>query len=136
MTTNLIDEIINKPRVISLKKTCAACPSQWDGLTDDNRKVYYRYRWGWLTVTTGAIGDMSEYAAVRGNKVFSAELADSLHGILSTEDMLTITKGKVIHDLPQSDLEAIAKYEADDEELQKENNAWFAEQIAKMEKAQ
>lgn len=37
-------------KIINLKQTCYAFPSQWDFLTDDNRIGYVRYRWGVLTV--------------------------------------------------------------------------------------
>lgn len=36
------------PVVTSLKKTCTACPSQWDGTLDDGRVLYARYRWGYV----------------------------------------------------------------------------------------
>jgi hypothetical protein len=34
----------------SLIQTCEAFPSQWDGVLEDGRAVYIRYRWGLLTV--------------------------------------------------------------------------------------
>jgi hypothetical protein len=37
-------------RLTSLVKTCDACPSQWDGVTEDGRQVYIRYRFDHLTV--------------------------------------------------------------------------------------
>ena len=41
-------------RVISLKRTCGACPSQWDGVVQlpdgATRKLYARFRWGDLSV--------------------------------------------------------------------------------------
>ncbi len=34
----------------TIKKTCTACPAQWEGTTDDGREVYVRYRFGHLSV--------------------------------------------------------------------------------------
>jgi len=34
--------------VIKIKQTCYACPSQWEGMTDDGKDVYIRFRWGSL----------------------------------------------------------------------------------------
>lgn len=101
------DRIEEKIRVVALEQTCISCPSQWDGITDDNRKVYYRYRWGCLKVTVGAVNDMSEFAGVCGRKIFYAELSDGFDGTLSTANMLIITKGKIIHDLLQANLDAM-----------------------------
>ena len=59
--------------------TCLACPSQWEGITDDGESVYIRYRWGHLSVS------------VSGTKIFSRQIGDGLDGVLSTTDMLAIT---------------------------------------------
>lgn len=47
-------------RVIDLRMTCSACPTQWEGTLDDGRCVYVRYRWGCLT---WGFGD-TPYAAI------------------------------------------------------------------------
>lgn len=39
--------------VIKLKelyRTCYACPSQWEGITEDGSSIYVRYRFGVLNV--------------------------------------------------------------------------------------
>ena len=41
------------PTVLTLKKTCLACPSQWEGTVDDGRAVYARFRHGHLSVGIG-----------------------------------------------------------------------------------
>ena len=40
-------------KVAHIRNTCPACPSQWEGATDDGQYVYIRYRWGWLRVEVG-----------------------------------------------------------------------------------
>ncbi len=33
-------------RVASISVSCWACPKSWEGVTEDGRQVYVRYRWG------------------------------------------------------------------------------------------
>lgn len=40
--------------VRELRQTCAAYPAQWEGVTDDGRHVYIRFRHGGLTMGLGA----------------------------------------------------------------------------------
>lgn len=44
-------------RVASITQTCHACPSQWEGLLDDGREVYVRYRFGWLSISIRVSGE-------------------------------------------------------------------------------
>jgi hypothetical protein len=39
--------------VISCKRTCTACPSQWEGVCSDGWHIYVRFRWGCLTYGLG-----------------------------------------------------------------------------------
>jgi hypothetical protein len=34
--------------IAKIKQTCFACPSQWEGTTEDGKDVYIRFRWGCL----------------------------------------------------------------------------------------
>jgi len=38
-----------------LKRTCWACPSQWEGKTENDEWVYIRYRWGTFRVYVGKV---------------------------------------------------------------------------------
>lgn len=62
-------------RITKLECTCSACPSQWQGRTDDGRSVYIRYRWGYGTVD------------VNSERVFSFSRGDSLDGLLGLDDL-------------------------------------------------
>jgi hypothetical protein len=42
-----------QPKVVALKKTSVACPSQWEGDLEDGRAIYIRYRHGHLSVGVG-----------------------------------------------------------------------------------
>ena len=42
-------------KVAHIRRTCPACPAQWEGATDDGLYVYVRYRWGWLKAEVGGV---------------------------------------------------------------------------------
>jgi hypothetical protein len=65
-------------RVTSLEQTCYACPSQWEGETDNGDYVYIRYRWGHLTVS------------VNGEQIFATDHGNSLDGVLSYDELRTL----------------------------------------------
>jgi hypothetical protein len=77
--------------VKEIEQTCEACPSQWEGYTDDGRSIYIRYRWGFLSVRIGSPSDKSEFAGVRGKEILNKQLGDSYHGFLSYEDLAKAT---------------------------------------------
>lgn len=63
----------------TLEMTCDFCPSQWEGETEDGKRIYIRYRWGHLSYL---IGD---------DPVNSSILIRAGHdydGIMETETML------------------------------------------------
>lgn len=82
-------------KITKLVQTCEACPSQWDGLTDDNRAVYIRFRWGQLSICLGKQNDTSEFAALEGETIYCEQISDGLDGILATKEMKEITKSLI-----------------------------------------
>ena len=74
--------------VAQLTHACIACPSQWEGKTDDERPFYVRYRWGVLTVQLGAKGttDGSE-----GAMVFDDEVGDKMSGRIDWDEVMAAT---------------------------------------------
>lgn len=74
-----------KPRIIELNQTCTACPSQWEGKTEDGRYVYIRYRGGYLSAGIGASLD----DAVDDRDTFSLVVAsaDPLDGYMDEATM-------------------------------------------------
>ena len=82
-------------RVVQIKQTCESCPSQWEGLTDDNRRVYVRYRWGWLVVRVGAPGDTDEFAGVRGEEVLCLGYGDDFDGYMTYNTLKRLCAGRV-----------------------------------------
>lgn len=57
-------------RVVAARQSCLSCPSQWDGMTDDGRPVYARYRFGRLTVQ------------VNGDTLIACEPGDEFDGYI------------------------------------------------------
>ena len=73
----------------NLVQTCSACPSQWEGKTTDNRAVYVRYRWGYLSISVsdpgGSIDD-----AVCGQEIYGEQRGDEYHGVMGDNELLPI----------------------------------------------
>lgn len=73
-------------RVANIKQTCSACPSQWEGHTEDGRMFYIRFRWGGLSI------EISEEPTNVIQKamdilLFDEQISDSLDGILTEEEL-------------------------------------------------
>lgn len=64
-----------------LKQTCFACPSQWEFRTFENRPVYVRYRWGYLSVCIGE-PNLDIDSAVDGYEIIGEQLGDNFDGVL------------------------------------------------------
>ncbi len=75
-----------RPKVVALKKTCTACPSQWEGTLEDGRVIYARYRWGELSVGVG--GDIDE-AVHNGwtDALHADQVGDGLDGFMDFEEL-------------------------------------------------
>lgn len=76
-------------RLAKLERTCIACPSQWDGILEDGREVYIRYRYGQLRVN---IGNPTLIEPVFNNELLvDKQLGDDLDGVMETGEMLEET---------------------------------------------
>jgi len=116
------DGVNKKIRVINLKKTCPATPSQWSGITDDNRKIYYRYRWGYLTISVSAPNDTNNFNVI-ADEIAGLQLnEDGWAGLLLTKDMIDATESLIEHRISHQDIEDMIKYELEDEV--RERNLW------------
>lgn len=84
-------------KITEIRKTCGACPSQWEAKTDDNKIVYIRSRWDILRIHVGETLDK----AILGQPI--AEIVDNAMGWLEYEDLRALTKD--ILDLPERESE-------------------------------
>lgn len=86
------------PRVQLLKKTCTACPSQWEGTLDDGRAFYARYRWGELTVGLGEGVDEAVDNSMSADALVQEYVGDGLDGFMNIEELRVNLLGLI--DLP------------------------------------
>ncbi len=77
--------------VRKIMKTCDVCPSQWEGITTDNRQIYIRYRWDVFSVNLGKKNDMSHFAAVNGREILYFE--DYKDNWMTYDELKEATKG-------------------------------------------
>jgi hypothetical protein len=73
--------------IIKITNTCYMSPSQWEGILDDGHMVYFRYRWGRLTITESFAPTNNIKDAVLGNELYSIVLGDHLDGYISYEEL-------------------------------------------------
>lgn len=73
-----------KPKIIKIVRTCAACPSQWDGWDKDGTYFYFRYRHGVLRVDREEERAISKKEIVQGPDGFMTydELKDHLKDVM------------------------------------------------------
>jgi hypothetical protein len=80
-------------KVVALKKTCVACPSQWEGTLEDGRAVYAHYRHGELSV---GIGDDVGEAIDNGmsdHALYVDDVGDWLDGYMDFEELKAHLRG-------------------------------------------
>jgi len=75
------------PVVTSLKKTCIACPSQWEGTLDDGRVLYVRFRWGELTAGLGERLEDAVKNSRSEDTLLLEHVGDGLDGFMKSEEM-------------------------------------------------
>jgi hypothetical protein len=83
------------PKVVSLRNTCIACPSQWEGTLEDGRAIYARYRHGELSVGVG--DDINE--AVRNGMsdqaLYASDLGNGLDGFMDFRELKARLHGQL-----------------------------------------
>jgi hypothetical protein len=73
-----------KPVIVSLTQTSAACPSEWDGKTEDGKSVYIRYRWGrgGIEIDGETIGEWSGGAGWGDGIISEEEMKEKLSHVV------------------------------------------------------
>ena len=69
-----------------------ACPFQIDALTDDNRRIYGRYRHGYLRVYIRKTGDLTDDGVIDGRLYFSNFIGGKFDGYMSLAEFKEETK--------------------------------------------
>ncbi len=78
--------------VKTIKQTCLACPSQWEGELQDSQPIYIRYRWGTLTVSVGKVGDLFDNL-LSWKVVYKDQIGEQFDGVISWEEVEKIIGG-------------------------------------------
>ena len=72
-------------KVLKYKRTCESNPSQWEGILDDSRHFYARYRWSSFQV---GLGDSVESAIADSRNLREPDNgSDGLGGFITDEEM-------------------------------------------------
>jgi hypothetical protein len=74
--------------VTEIRRTCFACPAQWEGKAEAGY-VYIRFRWGHLAVRFGP----TKEKALAGDAAFEWQDADESNGLMEYEELKRITAG-------------------------------------------
>jgi len=77
----------------TLTRTCLACPSQWEGVLDDGRAIYVRYRHGELSVGIGGDIDDAVRNGMSDQALYAADIGDGLDGFMDVEELKTRLHG-------------------------------------------
>jgi hypothetical protein len=81
----------NRLKVVSLVKTCEACPSQWEAHLEDGRMLYIRYRWGNFNVYLSKSPSDKVLDALQGDNIISIEdYGEPLGGYIDDETMKSL----------------------------------------------
>jgi hypothetical protein len=75
-------------KVTQIRRTCTACPSQWEGRTDDGQYVYVRSRHDYLRVSLGPTLDDAIFGE---NCNTIVDIDDEAAGYLEYEKLKKLT---------------------------------------------
>ena len=76
-----------RPKVVALKKTSTACPSQWEGTLEDERTIYARYRHGALSVGVGNNIHDAVHNGSTDQALYADYIGDGLDGFMDFEEL-------------------------------------------------
>jgi hypothetical protein len=80
-------------KVLTLKITCLACPSQWEGNLEDGRAVYARFRHGHLSVGIGGTVKEAVGNAMSDRALHEGDIGDRLDGFMDFDELKAHLRG-------------------------------------------
>ena len=91
-------------KINHIKKTCDACPTQWEGTLEDGRMIYVRYRWGCLEISLSAKPTTDIFEAVSGGYIFDERVGKSSWDGEMTYEQLKAHTGHIL-EFPEKERE-------------------------------
>ena len=83
-------------KIILVEQTCNACPSQWEALTADLRRVYVRYRHGFLSVIAVGRGILESGPASNAETVYDRLIDDTCcDGEMTYDELVSVTRERI-----------------------------------------
>jgi hypothetical protein len=83
-------------KITEIRRTCFACPSQWEGKAESGY-VYIKFRWGTLAVRSGS----TIKSAIAGPTIFEWHDIDDYNGFMEYDELKKLTAG--VLDLPDAE---------------------------------
>lgn len=80
-------------KLVTLKRTCIACPSQWEGALEDGRAIYARYRHGELSVGVGNDIDEAVRNGMSDQALHADQIGDGVDGFMNFQELKAYLHG-------------------------------------------
>jgi hypothetical protein len=77
----------------TLIKTCIFAPSQWEGITENGKSFYIRYRWGQLTLRVSKNETSDIDKAVLGDIIFEKNINNENIDVLGIKEIREYLSG-------------------------------------------
>lgn len=87
---------MDKIHVLGLKQTCHACPSQWEARDRQGRELYFRYRWGCLSVRHASVEHPDDALHETAAEIIRDYIGDHMDGFMTEEDLKKHTADRLI----------------------------------------
>ena len=71
----------------TIRQTCWACPSQWEGKLKDGRMFYIRYRYGGLRFSVSEKSTNNVADAVNEETIYYEKVGADLDGVISLQEV-------------------------------------------------
>lgn len=87
-------------QIKDLKRTCYACPSQWEGTLEDGHMIYIRYRHGRFSVSKSPTPTDDVMDAVGGIELYSNSFDEPWGGYMDDIDMFLVLDNAELIEIP------------------------------------
>jgi len=77
----------------TLIKTCSFAPSQWEGITENGKSFYIRYRWDQLTLRVSKAKTSDINKAVLGDIIFEKNINNENFEVLDIKEIREYLSG-------------------------------------------